>query len=216
MCIRDRLGVATLGLGASGVFVQLQDSLNTILEVQPKKGRGIWGVIRDRFLSVAMVLAVAFLLLVSMAISAVLAALGTTFDLLPDSWHLLAQGLDLSVSFVVVTLLFALLFKYVPDVRMAWRDVWLGAALTAILFLMGKLAIGLYLGHATLASSYGVAGSFVVLLVWVYYSSQILFFGAEFTQVYANRYGTRIVPADNAEAIAGEAAARAPRPSRPP
>ena len=201
------LGLATLILGASGVFLQLQASLDTIWDVQPKPGRGIRGIIRDRILSFAMVLAVAFLLLVSMAISALLAALGTTFDRLPDALHWAAQALELGVSFAVITLLFALMFKYVPDVRMAWRDVWLGAALTAALFLVGKLAIGLYLGHTTLASSYGVAGSFVVLLVWVYYSAQIFFFGAEFTQVYANRYGSRIVPAENAEPIAAPAAA---------
>jgi membrane protein len=113
-------------------------------------------------------------------------------DRLPDSLHWLSQGLHFAVSFVVITLLFAMMFKLLPDVTMSWGDVWLGAVVTAGLFTVGKFAIGLYLGHSSMASSYGVAGSFVVLLVWVYYSAQILFFGAELTQVYANKYGSGI------------------------
>jgi membrane protein len=128
----------------------------------------------------------------------------------------LAQAINLLISFGVFTVLFALMFKYVPDVKISWSDVWLGALLTAFLFLVGKFAIGLYLGHSSMASSYGVAGSFVVLLVWVYYSAQILFFGAEFTQVYANKYGSRIVPTENAEPLTAEARAQQGRPRQQP
>jgi membrane protein len=195
------LSIATLLFGASGVFGQLQDALNTIWEVKPKRGRGVWGFIRDRFLSFAMVLGVAFLLLVSLLLTTAIAALGLSADALPDALRWLAHGVNFAVSFAVVTALFAMIFKLLPDVEMSWNDVWLGAILTAALFTIGKFAIGLYLGHSTMASSYGVAGSFVVLLVWTYYSAQILFFGAELTQVYANAYGSRIVPTENAEPL---------------
>jgi membrane protein len=183
--------------GASGVFGQLQSSMNTIWEVKPKPNRGVWGMIRDRFLSFAMVLGIAFLLLVSLVLSAAVSALGEMIRL-PESMAWLAQALNFAVSLLVITLLFAMMFKLLPDVKIAWRDVWLGAAITAVLFTLGKFAIGLYLGQSAMSSSYGVAGSFVVLLVWVYYSAQIFFFGAEFTQVYANSYGAKIVPAENA------------------
>jgi membrane protein len=122
-------------------------------------------------------------------------------DTLPNSLQWLAQVVNFAVSFAVISALFAMIFKLLPDVRMSWNDVWLGAIVTAVLFTIGKLAIGLYLGHSSMASSYGVAGSFVVLLVWTYYSAQILFFGAELTQVYANTYGSRIVPTENAEPL---------------
>jgi membrane protein len=208
------LSVITLLFAASGVFGQLQDSLNTIWEVKPKPGRGIFGMLRDRFLSLAMVMGIAFLLLVSLLVSAVLATLGTVLDRLPESLHWLSQGVNLVVSVGVITVLFAMMFKFLPDVKMAWRDVWLGAFITAVLFTLGKFAIGLYLGHSTMASSYGVAGSFVVLLVWVYYSAQILFLGAEFTQVYANRFGSRIRPAENAVPLTAEARAQQGRPKK--
>jgi membrane protein len=193
------LGFATLLFGASGVFGELQQGLNTIWDVERKPDRGVLGFIKDRFFSMVMVFGIAFLLLVSLVISATLAAMGTMTDRLPDSLHWLGQGIHFVVSFAIITLLFAMMFKFVPDVKIAWRDVWLGAVVTAALFTVGKFAIGLYLGHGTWASSYGVAGSFVALIVWVYYSAQILFFGAELTQVYANRYGSRIVPAENAQ-----------------
>ena len=196
--IATLLGVATLLFGAAGVFGELQHSLNAIWEVEPKK-RGILGMIRDRFLSFAMVMGIAFLLLVSLLLSAALATLGTVLDRLPEELHWLAQALNFAASFVVITLLFAMMFKLLPDVEMAWSDVWLGAVITAALFAVGKFDIGLYLGHSSMASSYGVAGSFVVLLVWVYYSAQILFFGAELTQVYANKYGSGISPAASAK-----------------
>jgi membrane protein len=212
--VATALSVIILIFGASGVFGQLQQSLNTIWEVQSKPGRGFFGLIRDRFLSIGMVLAVAFLLLVSLLISSAMTALATVFDRLPDSRFWLSEALHVVLSFAVITVLFALMYKYLPDVKIAWRDVWLGAAMTAALFTIGKFAIGLYLGHSSMASSYGVAGSFVVLLVWVYYSSQIFFFGAEWTQVYANQYGSRIVPSDNAEHVTEKARAQEGKPRR--
>jgi membrane protein len=209
------LSVITLLFGASGVFGQLQSSLNTIWEVEPKPGRGLWGMIRDRFLSFTMVLGIAFLLLVSLILTTALGAVQKMIPL-PDSMQWMAQGLNFAVSFLVITLLFAMMFRLLPDVKIAWRDVWLGAIVTALLFTVGKFAIGLYLGHSAMASSYGVAGSFVVLLVWVYYSAQILFFGAELTQVYANQFGSRIVPAENARPVTDDSRAQQGRPRHRP
>ena len=193
------LSIATLLFGAAGVFGELQTSLNTIWGVEPKGGRGVWGFLRDRFLSFAMVLGIVFLLLVSLLLNAVLAAISNALYSVPESAEVVGHFVDFTVSVIVITLLFAMMFKLLPDVKMAWSDVWLGAFVTSLLFNIGKIAIGLYLGHSTMASSYGVAGSFVVLLVWVFYSAQILFLGAEFTEVYANHYGSKIVPAENAE-----------------
>jgi membrane protein len=210
------LSVITLLFGASGVFGQLQSAMNTIWEVEPKPGRGIWGMIRHRFLSFTMVLGMAFLLLVSMVISAALAAAGTLLDRLPDSIHWAAQGIHIVGSIIVLTLLFAMMFKYLPDVKIGWRDVLLGAFVTAVLFTIGNFAIGMYLGRSSMASSYGAAGSFVVLLVWVYYSAQILFFGAELTQVYANNFGSRIAPAEDARPVTEEARAQQGRPRHRP
>src|ERR1041384_574651 len=170
--------VVTLVLGATGVFVQLQDALNTIWEVKPKPGRGVWGFIRQRILSLAMVFGIGFLLLVSLVISAGLAAAGKFFEgSMPggeEVWH----ALNFVVSFAVIAVLFTLMFKYLPDVKIAWRDVWLGGALTAFLFTIGKFALGFYLGRSSVSSAYGAAGSLVIVLLWGYYSAQILFFGA--------------------------------------
>lgn len=210
------LSLITLLFGASGVFGQLQSALNTIWEVKPKPGRGVWGFLRDRFLSFAMVMGMAFLLVVSLVITAALAAVSNLWSGLAESAAWLAQGLNLCVSLGLLTVLFAMTFKLLPDVKMAWSDVWLGGFITAVLFVIGKFAIGLYLGHSSMASSYGVAGSFVVLLVWVYYSAQILFFGAELTQVYANKFGSRIVPDDHAEPLTESERAQQGRPRRKP
>ena len=188
----------TLLLGASGVFAQLQDSLNSIWGVKPKEGRGLWGLVRDRFLSVAALLGTGFLLLVSLALSAALSALGKWFGGWLPAPEFVLQLLEFLVSLAVITGLFALIFKVLPDAYVAWSDVWVGAALTALLFTIGKFAIGLYLGKSDVGSAYGAAGSLVILLVWVYYSAQILLFGAEFTQVHANTFGAHIVPSDNA------------------
>lgn len=190
------LSSVTLLFAASGVFGQLQDSLNTIWGVPSKSGHSFVQILRGRFLSFAMVLGIGFLLMVSLVVSAGVAAFSAALGNFPDAWAWLAHVINFLVSLASTTILFAMMFKLLPDVRIAWRDVWIGAGVAAILFTVGKLAIGLYLGHSTFASSYGVAGSFVVLLVWVYYSSQILFLGAEFTQVFANRYGSGLVPTE--------------------
>ena len=193
------LAVVTLLFGASGVFGQLQDALNTVWGVEPKEGRGVWGFIKDRFLSFVAVLGTGFLLLVSLILSSALAAFGKWFSGLLPLPEALLHLFNFVLSFVVVTGLFALIFKVLPDARVAWRDVWVGALLTAALFTIGKYALGLYLGKSNVASAYGAAGSLVLILVWVYYSAQILLYGAEFTQVYANRLGERIVPAPDAQ-----------------
>jgi membrane protein len=202
------LGVITLLFGASGVFGQLQDSLNTIWEVKPKPGGGIWQLIRSRFLSMAMVLGTGFLLLVSLVVSSAISGLGTYLQNqwpgLESIWHVV----NFIITVLMATVLFALIFKFLPDAKIAWSDVWVGAFLTAVLFSIGKVLIGLYLGKASIGSAYGAAGSLVVLLVWIYYSSLILFFGAELTQVYAKRFGSQIVPKEGAEPVTGEARAQ--------
>ncbi|WP_434380445.1 YihY/virulence factor BrkB family protein [Melittangium boletus] len=186
------LGLIALVFGATGVFVQLQDALNHIWGVQPDKERsGVTNFLRMRLLSFAMVLVIGFLLLVSLVVSAVLAALGAWFDQLLPGWTVAWQGVNLLVSFGVITVLFAMMYKILPDTHVTWKDVWLGAAVTSLLFGLGKFGIGLYLGRSAVASSYGAAGSLAVVLLWVYYSAQILFLGAEFTQVYARRHGSR-------------------------
>ena len=198
--LASAIAVVTLLLGASGVFAQLQDALNTVWGVEPKAGRGLWGTIKDRLFSLMALLGTGFLLLVSLVLSAALAAFGKMFQgRLPGHEGLLHLA-DLAISFGVITLLFAMMFKLLPDAKIAWRDVWIGAGLTSVLFTVGKFAIGMYLGKADVGSAYGAAGSLVILLVWVYYSSQILLYGAEFTSVYANRYGSRIVAVSNASA----------------
>ena len=192
------ISVIVLLFGASGVFGQLQASLNTIWGVKPKPGRGVLGMIQDRLLSFGFTLVVGFLLLVSLLLTAGIALVADWVGGLMPGSETLAQLLNVVFSLAMITLLFAMIFKFLPDAKIAWRDVWVGAFLTALLFTIGKFALGLYLGKSGVASSYGAAGSLIVLLLWVYYSSQILFFGAEFTQVYANRFGSRVAPADNA------------------
>lgn len=201
------VGIAMLLFGAMGVFGQLQDALNTVWEVKPKEGRGIMGMVKDRFLSFTMVLGVGFLLTISLVLSAALAAIVNYFaTILPGdaAGGAIAQGVDLVFSFAVLTVLFAAIYKVLPDAKIAWSDVWLGAAFTSLLFVIGRFAISTYIGQAGVGSAYGAAGSVVVLLIWVYYSAQILFFGAEFTQVYSRKYGTRIVPAEGAEPVTEE------------
>jgi membrane protein len=188
------VGIITLLIGASGVFGQLQDALNTIWEVAPRPGRGIAYFIRSRFLSFGMVLVIAFLLLVSLVLSAVVAGIGTYMTEAMPGLTALWELVNFAVSFGVITLLFALMYKVLPDVEITWGDVWIGAAVTAFLFTIGRTLIGIYLGSTAVGSAYGAAGSLVVILVWVFYSAQILLFGAEFTQVYARRYGSQIRP----------------------
>ncbi|MGC4088947.1 MAG: YihY/virulence factor BrkB family protein [Polyangiaceae bacterium] len=169
------IGGVVLLLGASGVFVELHSTLNRIWDVQPKPGRGIVGFLRDRLFSFAMVMAVAFLLLVSLILSAGLSAAGHFFEQSLPGGELIWEVINFVVSLGVTTLLFALIYKYVPDAVIRWRDVWLGAFVTALLFSVGKLLLGLYIGKSSFASSFGAAGSLVALVVWVYYSSQIIF-----------------------------------------
>lgn len=199
------LGALIVGLW--GVFGELQDALNTIWGVAPRPGRSVLTVIRERFLSFAVVVGIGFLLLVSLVVSAWLAAVGRYFTgLLPMPTPVL-QTVNAVLSFAVITVLFALSFKLLPDVRVAWRDVWLGAGLTSLLFGLGKTAIGFYLGTTAIGSLWGGAGSLVVILLWVYYSSQIFYFGAEFTKVWTRRRGTGGPPAADAVPLTAEARA---------
>src|SRR5437899_1273053 len=189
------IGVALALFGASGVFGQLQDALNTIWGVRAKPGLGIWGFLRARFLSFAMVAGICFLLLVSLAIEALLKGFSHYLQSVLPGGIAIAVTVYLVFDFAVVVLLFAMIFKFLPDVKIQWRDVWIGAVMTAILFGIGKWLLGFYLGSGAAGSAYGAASSLITLLLWVYYSSQILLFGAEFTQVYASRAGRGLKPA---------------------
>ncbi len=193
------IGFVALLFGAGGVVGQLQTSLNKMWEVTPKPGQGIWGFLRQRFFSFAMVLAIGFLLLVSLVVTAVLSSFTSMLTSFLGDATFVAHAIDILVSFGFVTLLFALIYKYVPDVEIQWRDVWVGAALTSILFTVGKYLIGLYIGTSGVSSTFGAAGSLITILVWVYYSSLIFFLGAEFTRVYATQYGSGVAPAENAQ-----------------
>jgi membrane protein len=177
------IGIALALFGASGVFGQLQDALNTIWGVKAKPGRGIWGFLRNRFLSFAMVAGICFLLLVSLAMEALLKGFSRYVQSVLPGGTVVALTVYFIFDFGVVVLLFAMIFKFLPDVKIQWRDVWIGAVMTAILFGVGKWLLGLYLGSGAAGSAYGAASSLITLLLWVYYSSQILLFGAEFTQV---------------------------------
>jgi membrane protein len=190
------VGVVLLLVGASGVFSSLQDSLNTIWEVKPDPHGGIRQTIFNRIFSFAMVLVIGFLLLVSLIASWALSFIGVFFQsLLPAGISgLVIQLINLVVSFAVITLLFALIYKVLPDVSVNWRNIWIGAAFTALLFVIGRELIGLYLSRSSATSVYGAAGSLVVILLWVYYSAMILYFGAEFTQVHAHAVGGEIQP----------------------
>jgi membrane protein len=175
----------TLLLGASGVFTEVRNALNIIWEATPQPPSGIKGMIQQRLFSFGMVLSVGFLLLVSLILSAGLAYLGHSFSQILPIPAVILEALNFIVSFAVITVLFGLLFKYVPAARITWKDVWVGAIGTALLFTIGKLLLGLYIGKASVGSAYGAAGSLVAMVVWIYYSAQIFFFGAEFTHVYA-------------------------------
>ena len=192
------IGVALAIFGASGVFGQLQDALNTIWGVKAKPGGGMWGFLRTRFLSFAMVAGVCFLLLVSLTLESLLKAFSHYVQSVLPGGIGVALAVYLVFDVAVVVLLFAMIFKFLPDVRIQWRDVWIGAVITAILFGIGKWMLGFYLGSGAAGSAYGAASSLITLLLWVYYSSQILLFGAEFTQVYAARAGRAFKPTEYA------------------
>jgi membrane protein len=187
--IASLLSFATLLFSASGVFGELQDAMNTIWKVAPRTGKPVLVILRERFLSFTMVIGSAFLLLTSLVVSAAMTALARYADRLMPSLDLVMPAVDFVTSLGIITVLFAFTFKMVPDTRVAWRCVWPGALLTAVLFIVGKMLIGLYLAHTGVASSYGAAGSVIIILLWVYYSAQILFFGAEFSHAYAEHHG---------------------------
>ena len=192
--IATLIGLFTLLFGASGVLLELRDALNTIWETPTPATSGVRSIIqmlKERLFSFALVLAIGFLLLVSLVVNAWIAALGAFSSQWLPLPEALLQAADSLVSFLVITGLFAAIYKIMPDARIEWRDVLLGAAVTSLLFTLGKLLIGLYLGRATFASTYGAAASIVALIVWVYYSGQIFFFGAEFTKLFAGRYGSQ-------------------------
>lgn len=185
-------------LGSTAVFVQLRDSLNTIWRVQQKPVGTVLAFLRGRLVSFAMILGIGFLLLVSLVLSAILAAMGTYLSTLLAVFAGLVSLLDFLLSFAGITVMFALMFKFVPAATVKWRDACVGAAVTSLLFTVGKLVIGLYLGNGAIGSSFGAARSLVVIMLWAYYSSQIVLFGAEFTRLFALRFGAEILPSENA------------------
>ena len=201
------IGVVALLIGATAIFAELQSALDRIWrEPAPKHQSGIWYLLRTRLLSFGLVLGLGFLLMVSLVVSAALAALGQLWASSIQGWDVLLEILNFAVALAIFTLLFAMIYKIMPRARISWRDVWTGAAVTALLFTVGKVLVGLYLGRSALASGFGAAGSLVVLVAWVYYSAQIFLLGAEYTWVFANRRGSR----------AGHAVAEAPSlPVRP-
>ena len=189
--IASLFGLVTLLAGATGLFGELQAALNTIWEAPDRPGSGFIGILKNRFLSFTMVLGMGFLLLVSLLVSASLAAAGHFLGGLFPAAAFVGQVVNFLASILVTTLLFAMIYKYLPNVAITWNDVWIGATVTALLFTAGKFLIGLYLGTSGVTSAYGAASSLVIILIWVYYSAQIFLLGAEFTQLYATRWGSR-------------------------
>jgi membrane protein len=187
-------GLVALIIGATSVFAELQSNLDRIWRAPAatKSSTGVIGLLRARFLSFGMLLAIGFLLLVSLVVSAALSALGKWWGVVFVGWEIVLQAVNLVVSFAITTVLFGLIYKVLPRVKVAWRDVWIGAVTTALLFNVGKFLIGFYVGRAGLDSAFGAAGSLIVIMVWVYYSAQIFLLGAEFTWLYAHRYGSRV------------------------
>lgn len=197
------VSLITLLIGATTVFGELQSDLDRIWRVPPPaKENGLWTLLRTRLLSFGLVLGLVFLLLVSLVVSAVIAAFGKWSHGFFEGWEACLQVLNFSISFVITTALFAMIYKFMPRAKIAWRDVWVGAAVTGLLFEIGKFLIGLYLGKTSVASAFGAAGSLVVLLVWVYFSTQIFLLGAEFTWVYSHEYGSKAAQAGQESALA--------------
>ena len=185
------VGIITLLVGATSVFGELQYTLDRIWNTPPAKAVVWWQIVRKRVLSIGLVLGVGFLLMVSLVVSAALTAVENFFDTFMTQWAVILPIIDLTLSFAMTTLLFAMIYKYIPRERLAWSDVWTGAAVTALLFTIGKFLIGIYLGKSSFNSAYGATGSLVVLLLWIYYSAQIFLLGAEFTRVVTYEYGSR-------------------------
>ncbi len=195
------IGVVVLLVGATTVFAELQDALDRIWRAPARPKGGVWRLLRARVLSFGLILGVGFLLIASLAVSAGLAALGKWWAPIFGGWDVLAQGVNFGISFGLITVIFALIYKIMPRVHIQWHDVWIGAAVTALLFTIGKFLIGLYIGRSGVTSGFGAAGSLVVLLLWVYYSAQIFLLGAEFTWAYAHAFGSmKDAPAGHGEA----------------
>lgn len=191
--IAATLGIVTLVIGATAMFGELQSALDRIWKVPAETKRsGLWEIARKRLLSFGMIMGLGFMLLISLLLSAVLAALGKWWGSLLGNWGIVLQVLNIAVSFAVITSLFAMIYKFMPRASLPWRDVWVGAAVTALLFTIGKFLIGMYLGSSNMASGFGAAGSLVILLAWIYYSAQIFLLGAEFTWVFSQRRLARI------------------------
>lgn len=208
------IGIVTLVLGATGVFGELQDALNTVWKVKAKPNAGIWAYLRNRFLSLSMVLGLGFLLLISMVLTTAAEAASHRLSNLFHVPGAMVAALSAVVSYIVVTIFFSLLFKYLPDVKVRWKPVLIGAIVTAALFTIGRYALSMYLGKQATSSSYGAAGSVVVILLWVYYASVIMFVGAEFTQAYANEMGMAIQPNEYAVKADVDANGRPQHPER--
>lgn len=197
--VAQAIGIVTLIFSATTVFMSLQNSLNRIWNIKAKPERGFVKYLIDRLLSLAMVISLGFILLVSLVIDAVLVVFQNSVSkLLPDFTLYLLSAINIAISLAFITVIFALMFKVLPDATVKWRDVWIGALITTALFVLGKYLIGFYLGSSQIGSAYGAAGSLVIILVWVYYSSAIFLFGAEFTYVYAEEIGEKIKPYRNA------------------
>jgi membrane protein len=193
------IGVATLLLGASSIFLEIQDSLNIIWRVKAKPKRGWVKMLQNRFLSFSLIISLGFLLLASLLVNLLISALSDRLThFLPGVTTIIVEGINLFITFVVISVLFAIIFKFLPDVKIKWKDVRSGAMFTAILFMIGQYIISLYIQYTAQGSTYGAAGSLIVILVWIYYTSAILYIGAEFTQVYAEAIGSRIEPAEYA------------------
>jgi membrane protein len=199
------LSIATLLFGATGVFYQLQQILNKMWEVQPKPKQKIVKLIKDRFFSFGLILVIGFIMLVSLVLSAAVTSLSDWFsNNVSEGLVILFSGLDILLSVGIVTLLFAAIYKFLPDAKIKWKDVWVGAVLTAVLFVVAKFLLGLYFGQSNPGSTYGAAGSIILIMLWVSYAGLILLFGAEFTKVYADTYGTKVEPAENAISTQGQ------------
>jgi membrane protein len=196
------IGVITLLLGASSIFVEIQDSLNIIWRVKAKPKRGWVQLLKNRFVSFSLIISLGFLLLASLLVNLIMEALSTRLEhFIPAVTGLLLKGINLGVTLVVITILFGIIFKFLPDVKIKWRDVRSGAFFTAVLFMLGQYIISLYITKTAQGSAYGAAGSIIVILVWIYYTSAILYIGAEFTQVYAEASGSHIEPASYAVSV---------------
>ncbi len=198
------LSIATLLFGATGVFYQLQQILNKMWEVEPKPRQKILKLIRDRVFSFGLILVIGFLLLVSLVLSAAITAVNNWFSsYISDGMNVLFKALDIITSIGVITVLFASIYKFLPDAKIRWRDVWVGALVTALLFVIAKFALGVYFGKSDPGSTYGAAGSIILIMLWVSYAGLILLFGAEFTKVYADRYGAKVEPVEYAKSTEG-------------